>query len=67
MLECEFSGYPKPKIRYLKDNMLVSRFNNSRIFPHLKVREITCTLASITSVMLTETENMGRYFGAAEC
>lgn len=37
MLECEFSGYPKPKIRYLKDNLLISRFNNSRVFPHLKV------------------------------
>lgn len=36
MLECEFSGYPKPKIRYLKDNLLISRFNNSRVFPHLK-------------------------------
>src|SRR5690625_2800819 len=23
MLECEFSGYPKPKIRFLKDNTIV--------------------------------------------
>lgn len=38
VLECEFSGYPKPKIRFLKDNLLISRFNNSRIFPHLKVK-----------------------------
>lgn len=37
VLECEFSGYPKPKVRFLRGSMLVSRYNNSRVFPHLKV------------------------------
>nr|XP_046912345.1 Ig-like and fibronectin type-III domain-containing protein 1 isoform X1 [Dermatophagoides farinae] len=58
ILECEFSGYPKPKIRFLKDNLLISRFNNSRIFPHLKKTKTWVATFVIANV---DKENQGNY------